>query len=142
MTFRDQMNRLADRVRGVPQALDERTTSVTVRTVTWLGGRRGVDGGSVYSDLVLTPRPKVREVSQRDIASSAGRYTVGDVKVGPITPAYPGGGYTVAQLDPTLTTNGLEVVYVLDGGVTGEYARVSVGTDRSHSYFVVLRKKR
>lgn len=144
MTLRDRMSKLADTVRGLPSrsSVGERTTSVTIRTRTYAGGRRGSDGPKTDVDVVLTPAPKVREVSQRDITGSAGRYTVGDVKVGPITPSYPTGGYTEAQLAPTSSSSGVEVFYVLEGGVTGEYSRVDLSSDRSHSWFLVLRRRR
>ena len=142
MTFRDRMNALADRVRRVPVTLDERPTTVTIRTRTWGGGRKGADGARTDVDVVLAPVPRVREVNQRDIASSAGRYTIGDIKVGPITPTFPGGGYTQSQLAPTATDSGTEVFYVLAGNVAGEYARVDLTTDRSHSWFLTLRRRR
>lgn len=142
MTFRDRLNAIADRVRRTPVALDERPTTVRIRTRTWAGGRRGSDGPTTDTDVTLTPTPKVREVNQRDIAASAGRYILGDVKVGPITPTYPGGGYTMEQLAPTITEGGIEIIYVLAGGVEGEYARVDLATDRTHSWFLTLRRRR
>ncbi len=142
MTFRDSMNRLAANVRRVPVRLDERPTTVTIRTRTWAGGRRRADGGSTDVDVVLTPTPKVREVTTRDIAASAGRYVLGDVKVGPITPTFPGGGYTQAQLAPPTTDSGVEIIYVLEGNENGEYTRVTLTSDRSHSWFLVLRRRR
>lgn len=142
MTLRDRLNATAERVRGIPVALGERPTSVTIRTRTWGGGAKGADGARTDVDVTLTPAPRVREVNQRDIASSAGRYTIGDVKVGPITPTYPTGGYTQAQLAPVATARGTEVFYVLAGNLEGEYSRVDLTTDRSHSWFLVLRRRR
>lgn len=144
MTLRDRMSKVADKVRGLASkaSIDERTTSVTVRTVTYVGGRRGAEGPRTTVDLLLAPRPKIVEVNGRDIAGSAGRYAVGDVKVGPITPTYTGGGYTQDQLAPALTSNGVDVLYVLAGGVAGEYTRIDFITGRSHTYFLVLRRKR
>jgi hypothetical protein len=136
------MNALANRVRAIPESLDERTTLVTIRTRTWVGGRRAAEGGYADVDLVLAPRPKVREVDQRDIDGSAGQYVTGDVRVGPITPSFPGGGYTKEQLAPTIVTNGVETSYLLSGGIDGDYARIDLTTDRSHSWFLVLRRKR
>lgn len=143
MTFRERMNALADRVRRTPERLDERPTTVTIRTVTYAGGRRGADGPSTASDLVLSPSPRVRWVSGREIAASAGRYFVGDVKVGPITPAYPGGGgYTEAQLAPVVTVGGVEIVYVLEGIFVGEFARVALNHETNHGWELVLRQRR
>ena len=144
MSLRTSLLKTVDKVRAIASksTIDERTTSVTVRKKTYAGGRVGAEGGAMTEDLILTPRPKVREVSQREIAGSGGRYQVGDVRVGPITPSYSGGGYTEAQLAPTVATNGIAVVYVLAGGVSGEYARIDLSTDRSHSWFLVLRRTR
>lgn len=144
MALRERLNRLAERVRGIPAsaAFDERTTSVTIRTRTWAGGRKGHPGLTTDVDLTLSPRPKVREVSMREITASGGRYSAGDVRVGPITPQYAGGGYTKAQLAPTTEVSGVEVIYVLEGGVTGEFARIDLSSDRSHSYFLTLRQRR
>lgn len=144
MSIRSSALKLAGKLRGLPSSpgVDIYTTSVTIRTRTNSGGRVGAEGVKTDSDLVITPRPKVREVSQREIAGSGGRYVAGDVKVGPITPAHSGGGYTEAQLAPTAGTNGVQVIYVLAGGVAGEYLRVDLQTDRALSYFLVLRRKR
>lgn len=137
------MSALADRMRGLPQRLDERPTTVKVRTRTWASGRTGDTSGPVTDvDLLLTPTPRVREVSSSEIASSAGRYAVGDFKVGPVTPVHTGGGYTEAQLAPTTDESGVEVFYVLTGNVSGEYARVDIKTDASHSWILTLRHRR
>lgn len=143
MSLRERMKAVANRVRSIPArpSFDERPTSVTIRSRTWNGGRRGAEGGYVDVDLVLVPRPKVREVRFAEITASAGRYVAGDVKVGPITPRFVGGGYTEAQLSPSADT-GTEVIYVLGGHVSGEYTRVDLSTDRSHAWFLTLRKRR
>ncbi len=144
MSLRTSLLKTVDTVRAVlsKSSIDERTTSVTIRTRTWTGGRVGADGGTSDSDVTLTPRPRVKELSQREIAGSGGRYQAGDVRVGPITPAWSSGGYTAAQLAPVITANGIEILYVLAGGIAGEYSRVDLETARSHSYFLVLRRLR
>jgi len=144
MSFRDTMNEVADQLRGLASLpeIDERPISVTLRKVTWAAGRVGADGGTTNEDLELLPRPRVREVSQQEIASSGGRYEAGDVRIGPITPEYPGGGYSPERLAPAITTNGVEVLYVLSGAIAGEYKRVALHTDRVHSYFLVVRRTR
>lgn len=84
----------------------------------------------------------MRDVNQREIAGSGGRYEAGDVKVGPFTPLHAGGGYTPEQLAPVVTVNGVEILYVLAGGLSGEYKRIDIETDRALSYWLVLRRKR
>lgn len=144
MSLRTSALKIANKLRALPSkpALDIYTTSVTIRTRTNAGGRIGVDAVKTDVDVVIRPRPKVREVNQREIAGSGGLYQAGDVKVGPITPAHSGGGYTAAQLAPVTSTNGVEIIYVLSGGVTGEYKRVDLTTDRAFSYWLLLRRKR
>lgn len=147
MSLRSSALKTANILRGLASkpAIDIYTTIVTIRTRSWTGGRIGAAGGYVDEDLVLLPRPRVREINQREIAGSGGRYQAGDVRVGPITPAHPenpGVGYTETQLAPDVTTNGVEILYVLEGGVTGEYRRVDLETDRAFSYTLILRRKR
>lgn len=144
MSLRASALKIANKLRALPSkpALDVYTTKVTIRTRTWAGGRVGLEGGSSDVDAVIRPRPKVRDISQREVAGSGGRYQAGDVKVGPITPRHSGGGYSEAQLAPSASANGTEILYVLEGGVTGEYLRVDLQTDRAFSYWLVLRRKR
>lgn len=143
MSLRTGLLKCAEAVRRIPSlpTVDVRPTTVTVRTRTWAGGRVGVDGGYTDVDFPILPTPLVREIAQREIAGSGGRYEVGDLRVGPMTPSYPEGGFTREQLAPEATTNGVEVLYVLEGGITGEYMRVDLQTDRSLSYFLLLRRK-
>lgn len=144
MSLRSSALRIANKLRALPSkpALDVYTTSVTVRTRTWAGGRVRADGGHEDVDVEILPRPKVREINQREIAGSGGRYEAGDVKVGPITPSHSGGGYTADDLAPVASARGVEVLYVLEGGISGEYMRIDIQTDRAFSYWLFLRRKR
>ncbi len=144
MSLRSSALKIANRLRGLAPspAIDIYTTRVIVRTRTWTGGRIGADGGKVDEDLEILPRPRVREISQREIAGPGGRYQAGDVRVGPITPKHAGGGYTQEQLAPAVTQNGVEVIYVLEGGISGEYMRVDLESDRAFRYMLILRRKR
>lgn len=137
------MRAVADKVRAVPSraALDERPTSVTIRFVTYVAGRVGSEGPTRTTDVVITPTPRCRELNQREIAGSAGRYTVGDVRVGPITPTHTTGGYSRDQLAP-LGTSSVKVTYLLAGDIAGEYSRVDLETSKPHSWFLVLRRMR
>jgi hypothetical protein len=123
-------------------SLDLCTTTVTVRKRRWIGGRVGAEGGFEDTDLAVSPTPFVRDLNQREITGSGGRYETGDVKVGPLIPVFPGGGYTPEQLAPLAEGNALEILYVLEGGITGHYKRIDIETDRALSYWLVLRRKR
>lgn len=144
MSIRTSALKLANKLRALPSStgVDIYTTSVTIRTKTWTSGRRGAEGPVTTSDVVLTPRPKVREIKQREIADSGGRYESGDVKIGPVTPSNAVGGYTPSQLTPRATASGIEYVYVLSGGITGEYKLVELVSDRALSYYLVVRRSR
>ncbi len=120
--------------------LDIRTSQLTIRTRTWSGGRAG-SGISTDSDLALPQRYKVSHLTAREVASSGGRYEMEDVRVGPITPAGGGVGYTVDQLKPA-GADGVEILYVLSGAVAGEYAIVHLHTERPFRYEIVLRRRR
>jgi hypothetical protein len=144
--LRQHLNRVAERIRALPVRLGERPTTVTIEVREWSGRRVGDGSLMSTTSTVITPAPKVREVSLREIAGSGGRYEAGDVRVGPITPAYDTGvatgGYTSAQLAPLMTRNALEVVYVLAGWMAGEYLRTDLESDKSHQFYLVLRKNR
>lgn len=121
-------------------SLDIRTTQLTIRTRTWSGGRAGV-GTPTDNDLVLPQRYKVIQLSAKDVASSGGRYEMEDLKVGPITPAQSGSGYTLAQLLPT-GADGVEILYVLTGVTAGEYVLVQSNSTRPFRYELILRRRR
>ncbi len=88
---------------------------------------------------------EVRQLTTREVASSAGRYEAGDVKVGPLTPRYVAadgstGGVSEAQLKPEGDA-GAEIVYQLVGGHAGEYALVGVETTAPFGWWVTLRRR-
>lgn len=151
-----------DLVRGVPNLLGLRPTAVTIETRVWAGGRIGRSTKTVQRQLQLAPPPasgdvqgptpyyKVRQVTQREIASSGGRYEQGTVVIGPITPYYTRpdgttGGFLEADLNPVITSQGTEVVYVLTAvdtvGINGEYVLVDLERD-SGLHFIVFANRR
>jgi len=94
---------IADAVRRIPEAFGQRTTLVTIRTRTYSGPANAYGVTLVSTaDVVLDPRPKVREVTdgQRSyfgggsLAASSGIALAGVYEIGPITQPFPGGGYT------------------------------------------------
>ncbi|MGH7296396.1 MAG: hypothetical protein ACRELB_15770 [Polyangiaceae bacterium] len=89
---------------------------------------------------------KVQQATTREIASSAGRYETGDVKVGPITPSYANadgsaGGVTEAQLKPDVSDGATEIVYELVGAHAGEYALLGLITASPFGWWVVLGRR-
>ncbi len=133
---------IADRLR--PLAADIRTVTVSVRTRTWSGGRVG-NGTASNVDVALPTYLKVEQLSSKEVASSGGRYRDGAVRIGPITPRYTAlgttGGFTVAQLRPTVTS-AQEVVYLLAGDIAGEFALAELDTSKPLSWFVIANRQR
>ena len=118
----DSFRQIADSVRRVPETLGQRTTQVTLRLRTY-SGPVAAHGTTLVStvDTVLVPRPKVVEVTdgQRSyfgggtLTSANAIGLAGVYEIGPITQAFPGGGYTqgdviVAGSPTTRTTVLLE----------------------------------
>lgn len=147
MGLRDELNAVADGVRALAGSsdIDERPTTVTIRQRTWDGGRVRF-GNATDVDLVLTPNPKVRQLTQQEVYAAGGLYQTGDVRIGPITPAYStsssSGGYTAAQLKPVITTDGVELLYVLSGQMIGEHKLVNLDNGKAHAWFLVVRRDR
>lgn len=128
---------IADGARQIATPI--RTTKVTVRRRVW-PSQMGI-GSPTVTDLVLPAWTKVATVNEREIAASGGRFKLEDITVGPVTPTYPGGGYSEAQLAPVATDDLTEIVYVLSGAVNGEYTLLACSTDRPFRYMLTLRRK-
>ena len=155
MSLRTALLPALDQIRSIlgPSGLDLRPTSITVVQRFWSGGRRGVGTSTDTTVAAIPPFVKVRQVKQREVAESGGRYEIGDVIAGPITPAYTNpttgatGGFTEAQLDPPVTTQGVENVYILGQqsgatGIVGEYQLVDFKSrDRAFRFELVLRRR-
>lgn len=124
-----------------PTFADIRVSQLTIRKRVWSGGYIA-DGTPTDTDLVLPAHYPVRYVSGDDVEGSGGKYQLGDVKINHITP-FDGisTGYTVEQLDPTVSNDRTEVIYILSGPMEGEYALVDGKFDRPFSYTLFLRNR-
>lgn len=141
MTFRDGILGIANAVRGIPQSMGLRPTTVTIRTRTWSGGEKG-EGTYTDEDTVIVPTPRLRELSMQEVNGSAGGYERGDIKVGPITPPNAAGGYSRAELERPAEENGIESFFVLTGENAGEYKSVSSFAAKGNvSFFIILRRR-
>lgn len=149
MGSRNDFAELADGLRSLrgPEAgagFDVTTNQLTVRTRVWSGGLRGL-GTTTDTDVVVNQKYPIREVSSLEIAGSGGRYEQGDLKVGPITPAWvdgaQSGGFTTAQLNPT-GADGTEIIYLIVGSHPGEYQLIDLSSSRAFSYFLILGRRR
>lgn len=150
MTLRTDLLPVIESLRAIPGALGFRPyTSVTLRTRTWSGAEPG-DGTATDVTLALTTggQPvKVRQISSREVAASAGRYTEADFVVGPLTPQHdaPGGGtagYTPAQLNPSSSARNVErhVVLIGPGETSSEWIIVGEMLDRALRYMLTIRR--
>lgn len=131
-----------DAARQLMVDLGLRTHTLTVRLKTWASGRIGLphdDDANV--DLLITPAPKIREVSSREIASSGGAFQQGDLLVTKITPDYAGGGYTPAELAPA-ADGSQEIIYLVAGPNAGEYTLAGSDFSRNFEYRLTLRRSR
>ena len=123
------------------------TTRVTIRTRVYTG-RLGVEPHT-DTDLVLPKRFPVRQPNGREIASSGGRYSEFDAIVEGISPPYVshgGGGFSVAQLDPTnilpKPCNDTEILYLLDGDLTGTFTLVTLDSSDPTEWSMILKNTR
>jgi len=95
-TLRDDLLDVADSIRGIPDELGVRLFKVSIRVRTWNGSRPGVDSSSSSDTNTYfwvdggCHRIRVRQLTQREIIASGGLYTDQDLRIGPITPPYPG----------------------------------------------------
>jgi hypothetical protein len=124
------------------------TTQLTIRTRRWTEGRVGAGDVVTLKNTVLPKRYPVRELSQRAVSGSGGKYQAGDVKVEDISPPYSshgGGGFSQEDLDPRrlpIPTNDIEVLYILAGDVSGVFAFVDLDSSDPTDWSLVLRRTR
>ncbi len=140
MSFRTALLATVDAARSVagPAALDIRTNRLVIRTRTWSGAVLG-DGTPSDSDLVLNPWYPIRYITAAEIEVSGGRYEIGDLAVNHITPWDGAGtGYTPEQLKPPVTSDNIEIIYLVIGAHAGEYVLKTLESYRPFSYRLVL----
>jgi hypothetical protein len=128
-----------------------RSVSVSVITETWSGPTQvSTSTLASTSTLVLSPRPKVVPAGEEpgyfgggNSAISGGRLVAGTYRIGPITLATTGGGYTVDQLSPPGASN-TRIYYFLagdefsDGGERFELTDVDAA--RPHQVTLTVRR--
>lgn len=114
---------IANAVRRIPEQLGQRTTSVTIR-VRVFSAAVGATGTTLVSttDTVLDPRPKVTQVTDGGpsyfgggtVSLSNGTLVAAVYEIGPITQAFPGGGYEQDDVAPAGGSS-RRVTVLLDG---------------------------
>ena len=148
-SFRDQMRQVADSLLALQgpfngQGFDICVNKLTIYKRVWDNGRRG-NGTPV--DTVWADIPQqylMKHVTVQEIQNSGGRYEQGDIKVGPITPAYntgkQSGGWSELMLHPTATDNGVEFIFALVGEHTGNYRLQAAQTLQAFNSYLILRR--
>ena len=118
-TLYDDLRPDIDDIRGIAAELGGRRFTVSLVTRTWTGERVGV---GTKTDVTTTIKvahgtldPAVAQVSTREIIASGDRFTDQDLKVGPLTPAYPGGGVADATAVPALAGLPTEIFWKVTG---------------------------
>lgn len=144
MGFRDDIRAIAYNARamaGRDFQIRPYTTAVVVKS--WSGTHPG-EGVEVTSTTPVTEAdgqpPKVRILNDEQIA--LGGLPKGSVKVGPITPDFPGGGTHITTLTGNGAQAGESFYYTLTGPEYPDGARfllVGVDSDRSFGYSVTLK---
>ena len=118
MSIRDSLRQLAYNVRAIPNAYGLRPYhSVAILAGAWSGT---VTGRGLFT-AELTPiteangaPPKVREVSTEELA--LGNLGKGSLKIGPITPDFPGGGTAIDVLKPAVDAGQTVQVLITGAG--------------------------
>lgn len=143
MSLRTSLLAVVESARSLsgPTFADIRVNQVTIRTRTWSGSILR-DGTATDSDLVLPPHYPVRLITEQELNASGGQYEVGDILVDHVTPSNGAGvGYTPEDLRPVVTTDNVEIIYVITGPHAGEYGIIDLRTYRPFTYQLVLRRK-
>lgn len=143
MGFRDDIRELAFELRALPgEEFEIRPYTVEVVTRTWSGDYPG-EGLSAITTTPITEAhgqpPKVRVVN--DEQRALGNFPKGSLRVGPITPDFPGGGTSIETLNPSGLNPGESFYYVITGPDYPDGARFLVTeakADKTFGFFVTL----
>lgn len=124
MSAADYARRAAAVGRRAAAGVGQRPTAVAIVTETW-SAAYGTSGATLSSTstTTLAPNPDVTVTAWTPSAFGGGlaqgsvtALVAAEVRVGPITPEYPGGGYGTSALNPAPTSAAQRVYHVLTGG--------------------------
>jgi hypothetical protein len=149
--LRDALLPVVDTLRGIPAQLGLRQYFVEIVRREWTGSRVGLGyiqdtATSILVDLGRY-QPKVVCVNSRDIIASGGLYAEEDLKVGPITPPFPGStanGSSITIFDPPTSEYPTEIFFkVIGPGFPDEgawFKKISQDVSGNFRYSFVIRK--
>jgi hypothetical protein len=148
MTIRDTYNGLLDGYRAKLNTVwDLRRYVVEHVSQTWTGELpgEGTTTGPVYTPITVGDgaRPKVAQLSQRDVIASGGLYQDQDLRIGPLTPPFTGGGTAITTFDPASVGPAATVMFRITGpGCEGGALYRKVGQDVAGNfrYSIIVRR--
>ena len=143
MGFKNDIRKLAYELRAMAgRDFEIRPYTVSVVTKAWSGDQPG-EGTAVTTTTAITEAdgqpPKVRVLNDEQLA--LGNLPRGAIKVGPITPDFPGGGKSFDTLSPAGLAAGDSFYYVLTGPDYPSGARFvlkETQADKTFGYKVTL----
>lgn len=117
MSLKDDLLPLIDNLRGIPGELGFRPFEVWVRKTTYSGPRVGIGASTVVETKLLVggKNPKVRQITKKDVVAGSQEYAATHYEIGPLTPAFPGGGVDHDVTNPEKTATPTTVMFVLKG---------------------------
>lgn len=141
---------------AVRLGLDQCPNKLTIIRRDWSGGRVGAGTATETILFDFDRYLPIRYMLAHEVAASGGRFNVQHVMVSRITP-WDGKstGFTPEQLQPTITENGIELVYRISGQIAGDFAIVDLriggrashpggysGRGGTYSYALILERRR
>lgn len=116
-SLKDDLLPLIDGLRAIPGELGFRPYQVWVRVTTYAGPRPGSGVVSVSETRLLVggQNPKVRSKKSKDVVAGTSEFQEAVYEIGPLTPEFPGGGYSSDVLNPEKTSTPTTILYRLLG---------------------------
>lgn len=137
---RNRYRAIADKARKIPYDHGLRNDRVYLIGGSWTGLYTG-EGVETQTSTELTVYggvpPKVRQLNSEQLA--LGNLPLGSLKVGPITPPYPGGGFDLTALGAALTTGQTFEIKVVRQSGEFTYVLDSIEQDHALHYMLVLK---
>lgn len=151
MTIRDAVLPILDVWRGrLDTQFGLRRYDVVLYTREWPAGSiPGTHGVTPRESAVALTvgeggRPRVEQLSAREIAASGGLYEDRDIRIGPFTPPYVGGGADPEWFAPPVSGDRREYYILISNADTGElnqkYQVLRVDRSRPLRWMMVARK--
>jgi hypothetical protein len=117
MALKDDLLPLVDELRAIPGELGFRPYQVFVRKTQYAGPRIGVGAVSVTETQLFVggQNPKVREKKSRDVVAGTSEFAEMTFEIGPLTPAFPGGGIADEIVSPEKNSTPTTIHFLLKG---------------------------